>query len=160
MTAFDSRRGTWWRLASLGRQVMVWSNAFMAGRIRPAARTCSASSILDRDHRTCRKSGVDVTAVRRLVPLLVHGNLMIVALANGATDNPAWAHNLAGGLDKARIEVDGTEILVTAQQPDGADATARLAWQSVTAAALASPSTRPRQTARSRVILLTPRASG
>ena len=86
-----------------------------------------------------------------------NGNWLIVASANGATDNPAWYYNLAAGPDKARIEVDGAEIPVTAQQLHGAERAA--AWTSITTAAPRFAQYEAKTDREIPVILLTRRAS-
>ncbi|MCR5976230.1 nitroreductase family deazaflavin-dependent oxidoreductase [Gordonia jinghuaiqii] len=47
------------------------------------------------------------------------GSWLIVASANGASNNPGWYHNLKANPDKARIEVDGKTVEVRAQQLQG-----------------------------------------
>ena len=49
----------------------------------------------------------------------------------GAAGNPAWYYNLAAAPDRARIEVGGTTIPVSAQQLHGAERVA--AWKTLTA---------------------------
>jgi deazaflavin-dependent oxidoreductase (nitroreductase family) len=128
MTAFDSRRGTRGARQPKGR-IMVWANAFMTGRIRKGKNPLGFGALVLTT--TGRKSGLD-----RSVPVGWFpdgdGNWLVVASANGAIDNPAWYYNLAAAPDKVRIEVDGTEIPVTAQQLHGAEREA--AWSSITTA--------------------------
>jgi deazaflavin-dependent oxidoreductase (nitroreductase family) len=153
MTAFDSRRGTRGSRQPKGR-LAVWANAFMAGRIRRGKNPFGFGVLVLTT--TGRKSGLE-----RTVPLGWFpdgdGNWLIVASANGATDNPAWYYNLAAAPDNARIEVDGTEIPVTAQQLHGAEREA--AWQSITAAAPRFTQYEAKTDRAIPVILLTPRAT-
>jgi PPOX class F420-dependent enzyme/OxyR family protein/deazaflavin-dependent oxidoreductase (nitroreductase family) len=91
MTGFDSRRGTRGSRQPKGR-LMVWGNAFMAGRVRKGKNPMKFSLLILTT--TGRKSGAE-----RAVPVGWfpdgNGNWLVVASANGATDNPAWYYNLA-----------------------------------------------------------------
>lgn len=151
MTGFDSRRGTRGSRQPKGR-LMVWGNAFMAGRVRKGKNPMKFSVLILTT--TGRKSGVE-----RSVPVGWfpdgNGNWLVVASANGATDNPAWYYNLAAAPDKARIEVDGTEIPVTAQQLHGAERAA--AWSIITTTAPRFAGYEAKTDREIPVILLTPR---
>jgi len=57
------------------------------------------------------------------------GSWLIVAAANGAARNPAWYHNIAAHPGSVRIEVDGRQIGVTAEQLHGAERAQ--AWQQI-----------------------------
>jgi deazaflavin-dependent oxidoreductase (nitroreductase family) len=154
MTAFDSRRGTRGSRQPKGR-LMVWGNAFMARRIRKGKNPFSFGTLVLTT--TGRKSGLERTVPVGWFPD-GDGNWLIAASANGATDNPAWYYNLAAAPDKARIEVDGTEIPVIAQQLHGAEREA--AWSII---ATASPRFAEYQVKTDReipVIRLTRRAAG
>ena len=61
------------------------------------------------------------------------GNWLVVASANGAADNPAWYYNLAANPDKARIEVRGETVPVTAEQLHGSER--QQAWEDIVKAA-------------------------
>ena len=153
MTAFDSRRGTRGARQPKGR-LMVWGNSFMAERIRKGKNPLRFNVLVLTT--TGRKSGLE-----RSVPVgwFPDGeeNWLIVASANGATDNPAWYYNLAAAPDKARIEVDGTEVPVTAQQLHGAEREA--AWSAVTTAAPRFAQYEAKTDREIPVVLLTRRAS-
>ena len=153
MTAFDSRRGTRGARQPTGR-LMVWANAFMARRIRKGKNPFGFNVLILTT--TGRKSGVERTAPVGWFPD-GNGNWLIVASANGATDNPAWYYNLAAAPDKARIEVDGTEIPVTAQQLRGAEREA--AWSIITTTAPRFGKYEAKTDRAIPVILLTRRAS-
>lgn len=129
MTTFDSRRGTRGARQPKGR-IMAWANAFMAGRVRKGKNPMGFNILILTT--TGRKSGLERTVPVGWFPD-GNGNWLVVASANGAADNPAWYYNLAAAPDKARIEVDGTEIPVTARQLHGAERAA--AWSLVTTAA-------------------------
>src|SRR5215469_2925934 len=129
MTAFDSRRGTRGARQPKGR-LMVWANAFMAKRIRRGKNPLGFGALALTT--TGRKSGLDRTVPVGWFPD-GEGNWLVVASANGAIDNPGWYYNLAAAPGKARIEVDGAEIPVTAQQLHGAEREA--AWHTITTAA-------------------------
>ncbi len=60
------------------------------------------------------------------------GSWLIVAAANGAAGNPAWYHNIAAHPGDVRIEVDGRQIGVTAEQLHGAERAQ--AWQQIASA--------------------------
>jgi deazaflavin-dependent oxidoreductase (nitroreductase family) len=154
MTAFDSRRGTRGARQPKGR-LMVWANGFMAGRVRKGKNPLGFNILILTT--TGRKSGAERTVPVGWFPD-GNGNWLIVASANGATDNPAWYYNLAAAPDKARIEVGGTEIPVTAQQLHGAERAA--AWTSITTAAPRFAGYEAKTDRDIPVILLTPRASG
>lgn len=61
------------------------------------------------------------------------GSWLIVAAAGGTRVNPAWYYNIAAHPDQVRIEIDGRNIEVTAEQLHGAERAQ--AWQQITAAA-------------------------
>ncbi|SEH03825.1 deazaflavin-dependent oxidoreductase, nitroreductase family [Nonomuraea solani] len=61
------------------------------------------------------------------------GGWLIVASAAGAPGNPAWYHNLAAHPDKVRIDVDGREVAVVAEQLHGAERAE--AWRRIIEAA-------------------------
>ncbi len=129
MTAFDSPRGTRGARQPKGR-LMSWGNAFMTKRIRKGKNPFGFGVLVLTT--TGRKSGLERTVPVGWFPD-GEGNWLVVASANGAADNPAWYYNLAAAPDKARIEVDGTEIPVTAQQLHGAEREA--AWHTITTTA-------------------------
>lgn len=58
---------------------------------------------------------------------------LIVASAAGAARNPAWYHNIAAHPGQVRIEVNGQDIAVAAEQLHGQER--ELAWQQITASA-------------------------
>lgn len=130
MTTFDTRPGTRGARQPKGR-LMLLLNAFMARRIRKGRKNPMGFDVLILT-TTGRKSGVERTSPVGWFPE-GNGNWLIVASANGAADNPAWYYNLKAAPDKARIEVDGAEVLVIAEQLHGAEREA--AWQSITSAA-------------------------
>ena len=61
------------------------------------------------------------------------GGWLIVASAAGAPKNPAWYYNLAAHSDQVRIELDGQNIPVTAEQLHGPER--EQAWERITSAA-------------------------
>lgn len=61
------------------------------------------------------------------------GSWLIVASANGATNNPAWYYNLAANPDKVHIEIDGSTIAVVPEQLHGKERDE--AWQQIVTAA-------------------------
>jgi deazaflavin-dependent oxidoreductase (nitroreductase family) len=130
MTTFDARpgtRGAW----QPGRRAMLWTNAFIARRLRKGRKNTPG---FDFDllllTTTGRKSGLERTSPLGWVSD-GNGGWLIAASANGAAGNPAWYHNLAAAPDKARIEVGGATIPVSAEQLHGAERDA--AWQALTA---------------------------
>jgi deazaflavin-dependent oxidoreductase (nitroreductase family) len=128
MTTFDARPGT--RGARQPRGLlMLWLNAFMARRLRKGGRNPLGFDALLLT-TTGRKSGLERTSPLGWVSD-GNGGWLIAASASGAAGNPAWYHNLAAAPDKARIEVDGTTIPVSAEQLHGAEREA--AWQALTA---------------------------
>ena len=105
---------------------------------------------------TGRKSGLDRTTPLGWVSD-GNGGWLIAASANGAASIPAWYHNLAAAPDKARIEIKGATIPVSAEQLHGAEREA--AWQAL-ATAIPRFSKYPQKTDREiLVIRLTPRPS-
>jgi deazaflavin-dependent oxidoreductase (nitroreductase family) len=130
MTTFDGRPGT--RGArQAGRRVTMWVNGVVTRRLRNGGKKTPGFNfdvlLLT---TTGRKSGLERTS-----PLGWaadgNGGWLIAASANGAAGNPAWYYNLAAAPDKARIEVDGATIPVSAEQLHGAEREA--AWQALTA---------------------------
>jgi deazaflavin-dependent oxidoreductase (nitroreductase family) len=155
MSTFDARPGTRGARQPSSR-VLLWINGFVARRVRKGSKTPGFDFDILLLTTTGRKSGAE-----RTTPLgwVADGNggWLIAASANGAAGIPAWYHNLAAAPDKARIEVNGTTIPVSAEQLHGAEREA--AWQTLTAAI---PRFRgyPAKTDREiPVIRLTPRTS-
>jgi deazaflavin-dependent oxidoreductase (nitroreductase family) len=125
---FDARpgtRGARWP----GRLVMLWLNAFMARRLRKGGKNPLGFDTLLLI-TTGRKSGLERTSPLGWVSD-GNGGWLTAATASGAAGNPAWYHNLAAAPDKARIEVDGATIPVSAEQLHGTEREA--AWQTLTA---------------------------
>jgi deazaflavin-dependent oxidoreductase (nitroreductase family) len=131
MTTFSTHRGTRGARQPRGR-LMIWVNSFMVRRIRGKGGKSPMSFNVLILTTTGRKSGRDRTAPVGWFPD-GNGNWLIAASANGAVDNPAWYYNLKAAPDTARIEVDGTQIPVTAEQLHGTER--EDAWQSIVAAA-------------------------
>jgi deazaflavin-dependent oxidoreductase (nitroreductase family) len=129
MTTFDARPGTRGARQPPGR-LLRWVNGFVAGRLRKGGKKTPG---LDFDllllTTTGRQSGLERTTPLGWV-FDGNGGWLIAASYNGAADNPAWYHNLADAPDKARIEIDGATILVSAEQLHGAEREA--AWQTLT----------------------------
>jgi deazaflavin-dependent oxidoreductase (nitroreductase family) len=155
MTTFDTRRGTRGARQPKGR-IMIWMNGLMAKRIRRRGGKSSMGFNVLILTTTGRKSGRERTAPVGWFPD-GDGNWLIVASAAGAAGNPAWYYNLAAGPDKARIEVDGTQIPVTARQIHGAEREA--AWRSITTAAPRFAQYQAKTDREIPVIRLTPRTS-
>jgi deazaflavin-dependent oxidoreductase (nitroreductase family) len=154
MTTFDATRGTRGSRQPKGR-IMVLANAFMARRIRKGKNPLGFGILILTT--TGRKSGAERTAPVGWFPD-GDGSWLVVASANGAIDNPAWYYNLAAAPDRARIEVDGTKIPVTAQQLHGAERAA--AWAAITAAAPRFTQYEAKTDREIPVLRLTRRASG
>jgi deazaflavin-dependent oxidoreductase (nitroreductase family) len=155
MSTFDARPGTRGARQPSSR-VLLWINGFVARRVRKGSKTPGFDFDILLLTTTGRKSGAE-----RTTPLgwVADGNggWLIAASANGAAGIPAWYHNLAAAPDKARIEVNGTTIPVSAEQLHGAEREA--AWQTLTAAIprfRAYPAKTDREIP---VIRLTPRTS-
>jgi deazaflavin-dependent oxidoreductase (nitroreductase family) len=130
MTTFDGRPGT--RGARQGgRRSVLWINGFVARRLRNGGKKTPGFNFDMLLLTTIgRKSGLE-----RTTPLGYvadgNGGWLIAASANGAADNPAWYYNLAAAPDKARIEVNGATVQVSAEQLHGAERDA--SWQKLTA---------------------------
>lgn len=107
-----------------------WSNKMMSGRVRKSGKVMGLNALVLTT--VGRKSGVE-----RQIPLGwfpgKDGSWLIVASANGATNNPAWYYNLAANPDRAQIEVGGRTVTVAAEELHGAERDE--AWQQITAAA-------------------------
>lgn len=98
---------------------MLWTNAFIARRLRKGRKNTPGFNFdLLLLTTTGRKSGLERTSPLGWVSD-GNGGWLIAASANGAAGNPAWYHNLAAAPDKARIEVDGATIPVSAEQLHG-----------------------------------------
>ena len=154
MSTFDARPGTRGARQPSSR-VLLWINGFVARRVRKGSKTPGFDFDILLLTTTGRKSGAE-----RTTPLgwVADGNggWLIAASANGAAGIPAWYHNLAAAPDKARIEVRGATIPVSAAQLHGTEREA--AWQML-AAAIPRFGRYPEKTDREiPVIRLTPRS--
>ena len=129
MSTFDARLGT--RGARQNGRIMLWINGFVARRVRKGSKTPGLDFDMLLLTTTGRKSGLERTSPLGWVSD-GNGGWLIAASANGAASIPAWYHNLAAAPDKARIEVNGTTIPVSAEQLHGTEREA--AWQTLTAA--------------------------
>jgi len=128
---FDTRRGTRGRRQPNGT-LMRWANKAMAWRMRRSGggKMMGFNALILTT--VGRRSGIERTNPVGWFPG-PDGSRFIVASANGAVDNPAWYYNLAANPDRARIEVDGQTIDVTARQLH--DGERDQAWQQITTAA-------------------------
>jgi deazaflavin-dependent oxidoreductase (nitroreductase family) len=130
MTTFDARPGT--RGAQQPGRIVLLINRFVAGRVRKGGKKPPG---FDFDMLLLttigRKSGQERTSPLGWVSD-GSGGWLIAASASGAAGLPAWYHNLAAAPDKARIEVNGATIPVSAEQLHGAEREA--AWQTLTTA--------------------------
>jgi deazaflavin-dependent oxidoreductase (nitroreductase family) len=155
VSTFDARPGTRgaWQPSS---RILLWINGFVARRVRKGGKNPPG---FDFDllllTATGRKSGLE-----RTTPLGWasdgNGGWLIAASANGAASVPNWYYNLAAAPDKARIEVRGATIPVSAAQLHGTEREA--AWQML-AAAIPRFGRYPEKTDREiPVIRLTPRS--
>jgi deazaflavin-dependent oxidoreductase (nitroreductase family) len=156
MSTFDARPGTRgaWQPSS---RILLWINGFVARRLRKGGKNPPG---FDFDllllTTTGRKSGLERTTPLGWVSD-GSGGWLIAASANGAAGIPAWYHNLAAAPDKARIEIDGATIPVSAEQLHGAEREA--GWQTLTAG-IPRFGRYPAKTDREiPVIRLTPRSS-
>ncbi|MCL2585346.1 MAG: nitroreductase family deazaflavin-dependent oxidoreductase [Streptosporangiales bacterium] len=128
MTTFHARpgtRGAW----QPGRRLMLGLNGFIAKRLRKGGNPMGFGTLLLTT--VGRKSGLERTSPLGYVPDSGDGWL-IAASASGAAANPNWYHNLAAAPDRARIEVGGTVIPVSADQLHGDEREA--AWRTLTTA--------------------------
>ena len=155
MSTFDARSGTRGARQPNGR-IVLWINGFVAKRLRKGSKTPGFGFDMLLLTTTGRKSGVERTTPLGRVSD-GNGGWLIAASHGGAASVPAWYLNLAAAPDKARIEVNGASIPISAEQLHGAERDA--AWQTLTAAI---PRFRgyPAKTDREiPVIRLTPRSS-
>ena len=130
MSTFDARPGTRGARQPSGR-ILLWINGFVARRLRKGSKTPGFDFDILLLTTTGRKSGLERTTPLGWVSD-GNGGWLIAASANGAANIPAWYHNLAAAPDKARIEIDGATIPVSAEQLHGTEREA--AWQTLTAA--------------------------
>lgn len=130
MSTFDARPGTRGGRMPSGR-IAGWINGLVARRARKGARMPGFDFDILLLTTIGRTSGLE-----RTTPLgwVADGNggWLIAASANGAAGLPAWYHNLAAAPDKARIEVNGGTIPVSAEQLHGSERAA--AWQTLATA--------------------------
>jgi deazaflavin-dependent oxidoreductase (nitroreductase family) len=130
MSTFDARPGTRGARQPSGR-IMGWINGLVARRARKGAKTPGFDFDILLLTTTGRKSGQE-----RTTPLGYvadgNGGWLIAASANGAAALPAWYHNLAAAPGKARIEVSGSTVQVSAEQLHGAEREA--AWRTLSTA--------------------------
>jgi deazaflavin-dependent oxidoreductase (nitroreductase family) len=130
MSTFDARPGTRGARQPSGR-IMLWINGFVARRLRKGSKTPGFDFDILLLTTTGRNSGLERTTPLGWVSD-GNGGWLIAASANGAASIPAWYHNLAAAPDKARIEINGATIPVSAEQLHGTEREA--AWQTLTAA--------------------------
>lgn len=128
MTTFDARPGTRGARQPSGR-LLLWINGFVARRARKGSKTPGFDFDLLLLTTTGRKSGQERTSPLGWVADGA-GGWLIAASANGAAGLPAWYHNLAAAPDKARIEVNGATVQVSAEQLHGAER--EVGWQQLT----------------------------
>jgi deazaflavin-dependent oxidoreductase (nitroreductase family) len=111
---------------------MLWINGLVARRVRNGGKHPPG---FDFDllllTTTGSKSGLERTSPLGWVSD-GNGGWLIAASYSGGASIPAWYHNLAAAPDKARIEINGATIPVSAEQLHGTDREA--AWQTLTAA--------------------------
>lgn len=136
------------------RTINKRANKMMAKRIRRDGKVGeSPAAVLT---TVGRKSGVE-----RETPVLWFPGegetRLIVASARGSATNPAWYHNIAANPDKVKIEIDGRQIPVVADQLHG-DERAR-AWEQIIAAAPNYAEYQGKTDRTLPVIRLTPRAT-
>jgi len=129
--SFDTLAGTRGARQPTG-PVMRWLNKLMAKRIRRTGggRFLGFNALVLRT--VGRKSGLERENPVGWFPA-AEGSWLIVASAAGAARNPAWYYNIAAHPDKVRIEIEGREIAVTAEQLHGAERAQ--AWEQITTAA-------------------------
>jgi deazaflavin-dependent oxidoreductase (nitroreductase family) len=156
MTTFDARPGTRGGRMPSGRPVL-WINSFVARRVRKGGKNPPG---FDFDLLLLttigRKSGLERTTPLGWVSD-GNGGWLIAASANGAAGLPAWYHNLAAAPDKARVEINGATIAVSAEQLHGTEREA--AWQALTAAIPRFGKYAEKTDREIPVIRLTPRSS-
>ena len=109
---------------------MGWANGLAVTRIRKSGRFLGMRLLV---LNTVGKK----TGAQRATPLAwfsgENGSWLIVASAGGAIGNPAWFYNIAAHPDSLSIDVDHSNIPVTAERLEGAER--EFAWASITAAA-------------------------
>ena len=155
MTTFDARPGTRGTRQPRGRLVL-WINNFVAGRVRKGSKTPGLDFDMLLLTTTGRKSGLERTSPLGWVSD-GNGGWLIAASASGAAGIPAWYHNLAAAPDKARIEINGATIPVSAEQLHGTEREA--AWQTLTAGIPRFGTYAEKTDREIPVIRLTPRSS-
>ena len=156
MTTFDASPGTRGARQPSGRPVL-WINGFVARRLRKGGKNPPGFNFdILLLTTTGRKSGLERTSPLGWVSD-GNGGWLIAASANGAAGIPAWYHNLAAAPDKARIEVNGATIPVSAEQLHGTEREA--AWQMLTAAIPRFGRYEEKTDREIPVIRLTPRSS-
>ena len=130
MSTFDARPGTRGARQPSSR-ILLWINGFVARRLRKGSKTPGFDFDILLLTTTGRKSGLERTTPLGWVSD-GNGGWLIAASANGQASLPAWYHNLAAAPDKARIEINGATIPVSAEQLHGTEREA--AWQTLAAA--------------------------
>ena len=130
MTTFDARPGTRGTRQPRGRLVL-WINGFVARRLRKGSKTPGLDFDMLLLTTTGRQTGQERTSPLGWVSD-GNGGWLIAASYGGAASVPAWYHNLAAAPDKARIEVNGATVPVSAEQLHGAEREA--GWEKLTTA--------------------------
>jgi deazaflavin-dependent oxidoreductase (nitroreductase family) len=151
--SFDTRPGTRGARQPSGK-LMLWFNKMAARRIhRKGGRMMGFNALILTT--IGRRSGAERTTPVGWFPG-PDGSWLIVASAAGAPGNPAWYFNIAAHPDKVRIEVEGREVAVVAEQlhdPERADA-----WQQIIAAAPRFAQYQEKTDRELPIIRLTPRS--
>ena len=126
--SFDASNGT-----RGGRQpggfFMAWYNQRMAKRIRGKGGKAMGLDPLLLITIGAKSGQTRETPVARFTG--PNGSWYVVASANGATNNPAWYHNIAAHPDQVRVVIDGVETPVVAEQLHGEARDA--AWRQICA---------------------------
>ena len=124
--SFDTTAGTRGARQPRAGMMLRWINKAAVSRFRRKGKMMGFTGLVLTT--VGAKSGAERTNPVGWVPG-PDGSWLIVAAANGAARNPAWYHNIAAHPDEVRIEVDGRQIRVVAEQLHGADRAE--AWQQI-----------------------------
>lgn len=128
--SFTTRNGTRGARQPGAGLIMRLLNRWAMGRARAGGKLLGQTDALVLI-TVGRKSGTERSTPLNYFPG-ADGSWLIVASAAGATNNPAWYHNIAAHPDRVRIELAGHTEDVVAEQLHGPERDA--AWQQITAA--------------------------
>jgi deazaflavin-dependent oxidoreductase (nitroreductase family) len=123
-------KGTSGPRQSIGSRLRQWMSRMAANQVRRKGGRSMGMDVLILT-TIGKKSGVERTTPVARFPS-EDGGWLVVASAAGRPENPAWYHNIMANPGRVKVEVEGREVDVTAQELRGDERDA--AWRQIVAA--------------------------